>query len=76
MISFKRPYFRVEEIIGVENTIIEFDGTIWHIFRIFPEILEYGRPKREVLFAATSLSDCELWAQKHFLTDKAIDNEQ
>lgn len=72
MIGFRRPYFRIEEITGVQNTVIEFDGTLWHIFRTFPETLEYGRPKRKVLFVSTSLSDCERWAQDNLLADGTV----
>lgn len=72
MIDFKRRYFRVEEITGVENCIIEFDGTIWHIFRESPETIVHGKPQRKVLFAATSLSDCEQWVREHFPMEETL----
>lgn len=70
MVGFNRRSFRVVEIIDVDNCIIEFDGTIWHVFQTYPGIIEYGQPKSEALFAATSLMECEKWAQARLPLEK------
>lgn len=65
MVGFNRRNFRTVEIFGdgVIDCLIEFDGFIWHVFQEHPKTIIYGKPEREVLFASTSLVDCEKWAQ-------------
>lgn len=63
MVGFEKRSFRVWDVIGVDNCIIEFDGTVWHVFQLHPERIAYGQPEREALFAATSLTECQRWAQ-------------